>query len=115
MIWLDVVWSLSMLGKQTESHLSSVLSPEFYNKLLCKYSYALSIHGVSCAYSCTMSCIVDSHDHKNVGIILKMLNLNAVAKHLVAGYSGKQVILFSPSIQYCSCSTCTWTMGNKPI
>ena len=40
-IWLDVVWALSVLDKQTDTQLASVLSSDFYNKLLCKFSSSL--------------------------------------------------------------------------
>jgi len=36
LLWLDIVWSLSVLQKVTPVHLESVLSSEFYNRLLCK-------------------------------------------------------------------------------
>lgn len=36
LVWLDVVWSLVVLGKHSHAQLASVLSPEFYNKILCK-------------------------------------------------------------------------------
>ena len=36
LIWLDVVWSLAVLEKHNGEQLASVLSPEYYNKLLCK-------------------------------------------------------------------------------
>ena len=35
-IWLNVVWSKAVLGRHTDQDLSSVLEPEFYNKLICK-------------------------------------------------------------------------------
>ena len=36
LLWLDVVWSLSVLQKANADHLKSVLSAEFYNKILCE-------------------------------------------------------------------------------
>jgi hypothetical protein len=39
LIWLDVVWSLSVLGKQSSTHLETVLSSDFYNKLLCQFTF----------------------------------------------------------------------------
>ncbi len=35
-IWLDVVWSLAVLKRCSAEQLSSVLSHDYYNKLLCK-------------------------------------------------------------------------------
>ena len=37
LVWLNIVWSLAVLNKALPQHLESVLTPEFYNKLLCKY------------------------------------------------------------------------------
>lgn len=31
--WLDVVWALTVLNKQTDENVSSVLSPEFIDKI----------------------------------------------------------------------------------
>lgn len=70
LLWLDVVWSLSVLNKVQVSHLKSVLSSDFYNRLLY------------------------SHDHRNVGIILKLLNVNAVAQLLFQNtYSGPTILV----------------------
>ncbi|XP_076336500.1 FAST kinase domain-containing protein 4 isoform X2 [Tachypleus tridentatus] len=54
-VWLDIVWSLAILGRATESHLRSVLSPVFYQPLIGM--------GTFHSYSCK----------------LKLLNLNTVA------------------------------------
>ena len=54
-MWLNIVWSMAILNKAPHHHLNSVLSSEFYNRLLY------------------------SHDHRNVQVILKLLNVNAVA------------------------------------
>ncbi len=40
LIWLDVVWSLAVLDKHEHQQLASVLSPEYYNKLLCEFAYS---------------------------------------------------------------------------
>ncbi|XP_013793019.1 protein TBRG4-like [Limulus polyphemus] len=54
-VWLDIVWSLAILGRATESHLRSVLSPSFYQPLIGMGTFR--------SYSSKM----------------KLLNLNAVA------------------------------------
>ena len=38
-VWLDTVWSLTVLGKVTSEQLESVLNPVFYNVILCKYLF----------------------------------------------------------------------------
>ena len=43
-VWLDTVWSLTVLGKVTSEQLESVLNPVFYNVILCKYLYLLIIN-----------------------------------------------------------------------
>ena len=65
-VWLNVVWSLAVLNKTLPHHLESVLSSEFYNKLLY------------------------SHDHRNVNVILRLLNVNAVAS-LKTDYPGPTI------------------------
>ena len=35
-VWLDTVWSLTVLGKVTHNQLQSVLNSNFYNVILCK-------------------------------------------------------------------------------
>ena len=35
-VWLDTVWSLTVLGKVTHDQLQSVLNSNFYNVILCK-------------------------------------------------------------------------------
>ena len=42
-VWLDTVWSLTVLGKVTSEQLESVLNPVFYNVILCKYASALGL------------------------------------------------------------------------
>lgn len=59
--WLDVVWSLVVLRQATANHVSSVLKPELYKKLL-----GLPTFG-----------------HK-----LKILNINAYAEQELEGYKG---------------------------
>ncbi|XP_042866477.1 FAST kinase domain-containing protein 4-like isoform X2 [Penaeus japonicus] len=62
--WLDVVWSLAVLGKATEEHISSVLNPSFVSK------------------------IPSAAQHQRTGIKLKLLNINAVAKLNMPAYKG---------------------------
>ena len=38
-VWLDTVWSITILGRATPHHLQSVLTPTFHTSLLCKYQY----------------------------------------------------------------------------
>jgi hypothetical protein len=66
-VWLDVVWSMSVLGMQDNTCLESVLQPEFCNQIL----DSPSLKGNS-----------------NVGRLLKLLNINAVAEFMAPGYSG---------------------------
>ena len=35
--WLNIVWSMVILNKAPHNWLESVLSSEFYNRLLCKF------------------------------------------------------------------------------
>lgn len=62
--WLDVVWSLSVLGKATEEHIASVLKPSFVSK------------------------IPSAAQHQRTGIKLKLLNINAVARLNKPTYKG---------------------------
>jgi len=67
-VWLDVVWSLCILGLQEHKHLESVLTADFCIRLL------------------------NSHLKKNgggsTGIQMKLLNVNAAAQFLTPGYKG---------------------------
>ncbi|XP_066945857.1 FAST kinase domain-containing protein 4 isoform X1 [Macrobrachium rosenbergii] len=63
-VWLDVVWSLALLGRATNDHISSVLHPSFASK--------------------TRSVA----QHLRMGIKLKLLNINAVAKLMMPSYNG---------------------------
>ncbi|XP_068216254.1 FAST kinase domain-containing protein 4 isoform X2 [Palaemon carinicauda] len=63
-VWLDVVWSLALLGRATNDHVSSVLHPSFVSK--------------------TRSVA----QHLRMGIKLKLLNINAVARFLMPSYDG---------------------------
>ena len=57
-IWLDVVWSLCVLGKHTKGHLQSVLNPDFYERFL------------EAGKNRTTS--------TSIGSLVKILNVNAV-------------------------------------
>ncbi|KAK7079787.1 hypothetical protein SK128_021714 [Halocaridina rubra] len=63
-VWLDVVWSLSILGRATTNHIASVLNPSFVSK--------------------TNS----AAQHLRMGIKLKLLNVNTVARLMMPMYSG---------------------------
>ena len=39
--WIDCVWSLSVLGLQTEDQLKSILEPEFYSDALGRFDYLI--------------------------------------------------------------------------
>ncbi|KAG7166965.1 FAST kinase domain-containing protein 4-like [Homarus americanus] len=67
--WLDVVWSLCVLDRATEEHISSVLEPSF------------------------VSNIPSADQHLRMGIKLKLLNINAVAKLKMASYNGSYLDL----------------------
>eukprot|EP00092_Neocalanus_flemingeri_P033737 GFUD01036676.1.p1 GENE.GFUD01036676.1~~GFUD01036676.1.p1 ORF type:complete len:613 (+),score=202.94 GFUD01036676.1:73-1911(+) len=66
-VWLDTVWSLTLLGRVTPLHLESVLSPAFHTSLLYNTS------------------------NKTVGSTLKLLNINAAAKLLYPAYQGPTI------------------------
>jgi len=63
-VWLDVVWSLVVLGRATHSQLSSVLNSDFQTSLLY------------------------SNEKRNIGAQLKLLNINAAANKLYQDYAG---------------------------
>lgn len=63
-VWLDTVWSLTVLGKVTHNQLQSVLNSNFYNVILYQSS------------------------SKQIGNTLKVLNINAAAKLLIQDYTG---------------------------
>jgi len=64
LVWLDIVWSLVVLGRASHSHLESVLNSEFQNAILY------------------------SQNNKNVGTTLKLLNINAAASMMFKDYKG---------------------------
>ena len=64
-VWLDTVWSLTVLGMVTHEQLHSVLNSNFYNVMQLK--------------------------NKNIGNTLKFLNINAAAKLLIEDYSGPTI------------------------
>ncbi|RZF47677.1 hypothetical protein LSTR_LSTR006313 [Laodelphax striatellus] len=64
-LWLDVVWSLLILNKATEKHISSVLDPAFILRLT----------------NCRPEGI-------GVAVKLKLLNINGAAKLLIDKYKG---------------------------
>ena len=47
-VWLDTVWSLTLLNKVTSEQLQSVLNPIFYNVILCKYKVSESVQRNYC-------------------------------------------------------------------
>jgi len=63
-VWLDTVWSLTVLGKVTHNQLQSVLNSNFYNVILYQSS------------------------SKQIGNTMKVLNINAAAKLLIQDYTG---------------------------
>lgn len=63
-VWLDTVWSLTVLGKVTHDQLQSVLNSNFYNVILYQSS------------------------SKQIGNTLKLLNINAAARLLIQDYTG---------------------------
>lgn len=62
--WLDVVWSLALLGRTTNEHIASVMNPSF------------------------VSNIRSADQHLRMGIKLKLLNINAVAQLNMPSYGG---------------------------
>jgi len=68
-VWLDTVWSLTLLGRATHHHLQSVLTPTFHTSLL---------------YNTTTT-------NKTIGSTLKLLNINAAAKLLYPDYKGPTI------------------------
>ncbi|KAK8735770.1 hypothetical protein OTU49_005307 [Cherax quadricarinatus] len=62
--WLDVVWSLSVLGRATGWHISSVLHPDFVKNL------------------------PGAEEHLWIGVKPKLLNINAVAQLNMPSYKG---------------------------
>lgn len=67
--WLDVVWSLTVLGRVSSEHIATVLHPSF------------------------VSSIPLIEQHLRLGVRLKLLNLNAAAKLLLPSYSGPKLNL----------------------
>jgi len=63
-VWLDVVWSLVVLQRATHKQLESVLTNDFHTSLLY------------------------SHDNRNLGATLKLLNINAAASKIFKNYKG---------------------------
>lgn len=63
-VWLDIVWSLSLLGRATNDHVSSVLNPSFVSKT------------------------TSVAQHLHMGIKLKLLNINSVARLMMPSYEG---------------------------
>merc|ERR1719427_664654 len=68
-VWLDTVWSLTLLGMATHHHLQSVLTPTFHTSLL--YNNATT--------------------NKTIGSTLKLMNINAAAKLLYPDYKGPTI------------------------
>nr|XP_045590784.1 FAST kinase domain-containing protein 4-like [Procambarus clarkii]XP_045590785.1 FAST kinase domain-containing protein 4-like [Procambarus clarkii] len=62
--WLDIVWSLSVLGRATEEHISSVLHPSFVIDL------------------------PSTDQYLRLGIKLKLLNINATSQLNMPSYRG---------------------------
>jgi len=71
-LWLDVVWSLCVLNKVSSQQLASVLDPNFYNQIFNK---------------------------RNVGMTLKLLNVNAYATHIHSGGGDYQGPKFDPKTE----------------
>ncbi|KAK3875129.1 hypothetical protein Pcinc_019982 [Petrolisthes cinctipes] len=67
--WLDVVWSLTVLGRVSSEQIESVLHPSF------------------------VSSIPLIEQHLRLGVRLKLLNINAAAQLLLHSYSGPQLNL----------------------
>ena len=38
-MWLNIVWSMTILNKAPHKYVESVLSNDFFNRILCKFSY----------------------------------------------------------------------------
>ncbi|CAB4068442.1 unnamed protein product [Lepeophtheirus salmonis] len=66
-VWLDIVWSLSLLGFSNQNLLESVLNEDFIDK------------------------IINKSDCKNVGQIRKLLNINAIAQFIDKEYKGPTI------------------------
>lgn len=68
LLWLDLVWSMCILNKATPELLATVLSPDFYNK------------------------IIYSKHKRNLGSMLKVLNVNGYASLLCSPtYTGPRI------------------------
>jgi len=65
-MWLNIVWSMTILNKAPHKCWASVLTTEFYNRLLY------------------------NHDNRNFQVILKLLNVNAAANN-DASYKGPRI------------------------
>ncbi|XP_043674209.1 FAST kinase domain-containing protein 4 isoform X1 [Vespula pensylvanica] len=62
-LWLDYVWSLTILNRVSTKHVSSILNNEFVNSILSK-------------------------SEKDTLNILKLLNINAAARNILKNYDG---------------------------
>jgi len=66
-VWLDVVWSLVVLGRANHQQLNSVLNSDFSTSLL-----------------------LYSNNNRNIGSQLKLLNINAAATKIFQDYDGSK-------------------------
>nr|CAI5834020.1 unnamed protein product [Callosobruchus analis] len=71
--WLEVVWSLVLLGRATEEHVSGVLNSTFIDKLM-----------------------ITEPESLPVSAKLKLLNIDGAAEHLLKGYNGPRIPSDSP-------------------
>ncbi|VEN53247.1 unnamed protein product [Callosobruchus maculatus] len=71
--WLEVVWSLVLLGRASEEHVSGVLNNTFIDKLM-----------------------LTGPDSLPLSAKLKLLNIDGAAEHLLKGYSGARIPADSP-------------------
>ncbi|CAH1994448.1 unnamed protein product [Acanthoscelides obtectus] len=71
--WLEVIWSLVLLNRATEEHVSGVLNNSFIQELMMKGSGSLSISAK-----------------------LKLLNIDGAAEFMLKGYSGPRIPKDSP-------------------
>ncbi|KAJ8909663.1 hypothetical protein NQ315_003723 [Exocentrus adspersus] len=70
LIWLDIVWSLTLLNQASSDHIESVLSTDFLDKL--------------------------QVNPLTISAQLKLLNIDGAAKYLINGYKGPRLLSSSP-------------------
>ena len=92
-VWLDTVWSLTVLGRVTPQQVQSVLDSSFSNNILCKYLVSPPLYLLDISLTdkrSYVSWVKITPSSINTGVIRKDSKIKSISSHwMIIGFIAK--------------------------